>query len=167
MGFFGELDPRRQLGLVLVASAGLTGCANRVDLRSSQLDPLAEVSLEQELLIHQWGGWHRVALDPKVAATQAEALRLDQLGQDKEAVEVLEQGLKLWPDSATLLECRAALCGAMGYWRAAECGFVKALEEQPGRASTWEALARSRQELGLWNGAREARKAAQRLALLP
>ena len=166
MGFCGDVDPRRQLGALLMALAGLTGCANSVELRSSQLDPLQEVSLEQQLLIHQWGGWHRVPVDPEVASIQADALALDQMGSCEEAIQVLNLGLERWPASATLLECRAALCAAMGYWRAAECDFAKATEEDPARARAWEALARSRQELGLWNAAREAREEAQRLALL-
>lgn len=154
-------------GLLWVAWLGVSGCASSVEVSAPGLGPGRIQSLAQRLLIHQWGGWHRVTLDPQVAFVQEQALDLEQEGLSDEALQEINLGLGRWPESPSLLECRAAIYGSMGYWRAAECDFEAATRLRPSLASTWEALARCRQELGLWNASRSARSEAQRLSLLP
>jgi len=124
-------------------------------------------SLESRLLAHQWGGWYRAEYDRQVAEVEEQVLKHESAGDISAALRVVNLGLTVWPQSATLLECRAALYGSLGYWRAAECGFALASELRPEKAATWEALGRCRQELGLWNGARSARSEAKRLTLAP
>ena len=153
--------------LVLAGWLGVSGCASPVDVSVPRLAPGQIQSLEQRLLIHQWGGWHRVTMDAEVAFVQEQAVDLEQEGLGDEALQEINLGLDRWPESPTLLECRAAIYGSMGYWRAAESDFEAATRLRPSLASTWEALARCRQELGLWNAERSARSEAQRLSLLP
>jgi tetratricopeptide (TPR) repeat protein len=72
------------------------------------------------------------------------------------AKNTLDAGLERWPNDPDILELQADILCDMGFRRAAEMNYCKALEIDPSRADTWLSLARVRMELGLEAGARTA-----------
>lgn len=139
----------------LVFSLGLAaGC--KAPVVRTQRDAAVRATQEQDwkLAARLWRAEFEAG-GPAAAEACLEAARAElALGEADEARELLEQGLAIFAQDASLWEERGNVLNVMGFRRAAEHSLTSALELDPERFSALLERAEIRLELGLASAAR-------------
>lgn len=147
-------NPRIALALAL-ALAAASGC--KAPVRKTQRDVAREASAEADwkLAARLWRAEFQSggsgAAEACLEAARAELGR----GRPDEARELLDRGLEDFPEDASLWEERGNVLDELGFRRAAEHSYGRALELEPGRLSALLERAEIRLELGLASAARK------------
>jgi len=153
-----ERRPQRLAALILVAACAVGACeaSRRGIRRHPEPQRVTVASARAATKAEQWqlaaSSWYELYLSGGDEAPMAciEAARaLTETGDVKSARNLLDDGIKRYPDRLELIEAHAEVLERAGFRRAAEPYLERVLERDPDRLSTLLTLARLRVELSL------------------
>jgi Flp pilus assembly protein TadD len=142
------------VGLAGLTLAGGTGCTTYAQ-RTPQERETQWARASQATATGHWqlaaSLWNEIRLGSPGSGSQphiATAVALIELGQEEDALAILDHAKILFPNDGEVLRQRAILLDGMGFERAAETDLLRAIELRPDCPLTWASLGKVQLELG-------------------